>query len=233
MGRGPIRSLCAFRRGSAAGLARLREATAREGVTVGQVALVATASALADRGAVPLDVEVDLRRHAGPAIGDEVVGLYTGGVRVSVDLDRGFWDAARSAGRQLRTLIAWNVPVLVHVAMDASDPRRVLDEAGCDLALPGVAPNVSNVGRYPYPVDHGSLVLREVYGGNGVVPRGAPLMVWLRGLPDGICYNAVGAAPFVSRGTLERVLDSVVALCESPPARKAELAPLARRTLVG
>jgi hypothetical protein len=230
---GPIRSICAFRRGSADGLARLREATAREGVTVGQVALAATASALADRGRLALEVEVDLRRHARPAISDERVGLYTGGVRVDVDLDRGFWDAARAAGRQVRSMIGWNLPAFPHVVLDRADPRQVLDDAGCDPVRPGAAPNVSNVGRYPFPVDHGPLVLRDVYGGNGVVPRGAPLMVWLRGMPDGLCYNAVAAAPFVSRQTLERVLDGVVALCESPPAQGTASTALARRTLVG
>ncbi|MEQ1565915.1 MAG: condensation domain-containing protein [Myxococcota bacterium] len=243
-GAGPIHSIVAFRRGTRAGLRRLTAATHLRRVTVGQLGLAATAFALAtyraevrgdgvgprSRASIPLDLEVDLRRHARPPIADEGVGLYTSGLRVHAAIDGGstLWDVAQDLGRQVNRAMRWGLHTATHAVMDGADPRELLDRAGCDPTAPGTPVNVSNVGRYPFPVDHGPVVLRDVYGLNGAVPRGAPLLIWLRGLPDGLCYNAVGMAPYVSRATLEHLLDQVVSRCENPPEAGLTWADTAR-----
>lgn len=243
-GLGPVRSLCAFRRGTPHGLRRLRVAADRHDVTIGQIVVTAVAHAVGRArievegtgagglGRVPLDVEVDLRNSAGAGLPADAIGLNRGAMRMVADHapQASFWDAVRSTGRQLRSMVGWRIHLVPHVVMNGVDPGALLDDAGADPLLPGAPPTVSDLGRWSRAVDHGGFVLREVYSLQGATLRGSPLTVWARTLPDGLCLNALAAAPFVSRGTLERVTDTVLALCEQPPADAASFADLTPST---
>jgi hypothetical protein len=228
-GAGPMRSVSAFRRGSPAGLRRLRVAAARHRVTVGQVALASLAIALGGGGRVPLDLPVDLRRH-GHGVPGDAVGMYAGGVRIHADLrgDVRFWDVARAVGAQVRALVGWRVHLAPLAVAEAGRPAEALESAGADPIRPGAPPALVNVGRWAHRVDHGPFVLRDVYGASGVAPRGSALTVWVHGLPDGLCLGAVGAAPAVSRATTEAILDRVLDLLEHPVADRVDLAEVGR-----
>jgi hypothetical protein len=215
-GVGVLRSFCAFRRGTAAGLRRLRVACDEHDLSPGEVALAAAAVALMRRrtrqGALELDTHVDLRQRAN--VPPNAVGSWSSPVRVALAQGSRFWDLARSARNQVRGLVSWDVPLLVQVAAERGH-------------LPGSAPLVSALEPWKAGTSYGSFALLEVYALHGMVARGAPLGLWLREMPDGLCIDAVAAGPAVSRATLEQLLDEVLAVCEAPPEAGARLEQVA------
>lgn len=232
-GVGPVRSLCAFRRGTAHGLRRLRVALDRHEVELRAFVTAALALAVAATREdpdlpleVPVDLEVDLRPHA--AFAGDAIGMYRSTVRVGAKVhgDAAFWDTARRIGRRARATAGWRVHLVPHVIADRVDAEALLDEVGADPVRPGAPPAVADPGPWNRRIDHGSFVLRDVFGAEALARRGAPLTVSVRAMPDGVCLSAVGAAPHVGRATLESLIDAIAALCESPPADHATIALL-------
>jgi hypothetical protein len=203
-GVGIFRSCCAFRRGTPAGLRLLRVACDEHDVSPGELALAAAATALQRRrsrpGVLELDMHVDLRQRANIAPG--AVGSWSSPVRVALPAGRGLWELARSARNQVRGLVSWGVPLMVHVAAERGHQT-------------GSAPRVSALERWTAGTSYGSFALLEIYTLHGMVPHGAPLGLWVREMPEGLCLDAVAAGPMLSRATLEGVLDEVLAVCEA------------------
>jgi hypothetical protein len=234
-----VRSVVAFRRGSRAGFARFLATAKAEGTTVGGGFMAAVhfalarharrAGALADGPVtLPIEVEVNLRTRAQPAVRDDAVGFWVGGTRAAFPVARElpFWTVARALSYRVQEQIGWGVPSLVHHAMDGADWYGDLAAAGIDVRANGGAgalANVSNVGRWPHATAFGSAVLDEVYGLNGCCLGGPAVIAWLRSIDGRFTYDTVANAAVVDRGALDLLQDEIVALTEREDTRSLTL----------
>ncbi|MCB9679675.1 MAG: hypothetical protein H6737_31500 [Alphaproteobacteria bacterium] len=216
---GPVRSVCAFGEGTRAGLERLAAACRAHDVTVGGAAMAAASYTVAGLRAersgvlapVAVEVEVDLRRRAVPALPSDRVGFHTGGVRTSTppsDLD--FWGLATWLKDDVERDIRHGLPRFAHALAEHLDwqPRHV----------PGAWVGVSNLGRFPHRMQYGAVRLTGVYGFNGAVPGGPAVMLWLRCVDGRLCFNAVGSAPTVSADELDALGRTFLDMLEHPSA---------------
>jgi hypothetical protein len=230
-----IRSLCAFRVGSAPAWAELRRHCKSERVTVGAAFAAAVQFAVlrfvrrqtgrvpTTRGRIRLPMSMDFNMrtrldHGGPD--DGAIGLFTGvaGIDVPVSPDITFWQLAAALREEAVRQERSRMPALFQGLTDSVfEYEEWLAQNGLDYrALGGVgdAVNISNVGPYPHPNPVGVIRLSNVFGLNGACHSGPYVMFWLRHVDDHLCYNAVGASPACERADVEEMLSDVFDLLD-------------------
>jgi hypothetical protein len=244
-----VGTLCQFRAGNPENWRRIRRKCRERGVTVGGAYAAAIQFAAlrfihkqtgrfeVERGQVnfPMSMDYSLRRLIpGAYLSQAELGLFTGiseiGLKVPARIS--FWDLARTLmGRTLKQLED-GTPLLFHRAAERlGDLERFKESRGIDHKATGgagEAVQISNVGIYPYSVDHRSLRLERVYGCNGATPGGPMLAYWLRSINDHFCYNAVATSPAIDRRDAEALFGGVVALMERCADPNVEALDLAR-----
>ena len=227
---------CYFRAGEHECWRSIREACTRNGVTVGGAFAAAVQFAtlayierktrfipsVNGRIRLPISMDYDMRaRLDGPMPNEEAVGLYTSiadvGVEVPVDID--FWSLATRLSAAARDQARRRYPALFLGATDTVfDLQGTLKRGGVDLGRTGGAGdgiNVSNVGRYPYPQQHGECTLINVFGFNGACASGPMFIFWLRHVNGHLCYNAIAASPACDRENGQWLFDQVCDRMES------------------
>jgi hypothetical protein len=231
----PIETLCAFAAGDRAAWERLQAACKSGGTTVGGAFAAAVQFALcrhmAAQGvalplaggsvALPLSMDYNMRHRLDRGeVDPQAIGLGTSiaDVGIAVERDIAFWSLARRLADSARRQLRLGVPKLFQAVTDAvvdldafwRRHRVELDRTGGA----GEGVNISNVGRYPFPLAAGALRLRDVFGFNGACRGGPAFIFWLRHIDGHLCYNAIGAHPAVARAVLDAVFADVVDLME-------------------
>jgi hypothetical protein len=243
---------CLFRAGHQDNWHRVRAECRARGVTVGGAYAAAVQfAALRDiyrrtgrfdvaRGKVefPLSMDYSLRRLIpGAHAAQEAVGLFTGisEIGVKVPARVGFWELARTLRASTMHQLDDGTPVLFQRAAErVGDLEEFLRSWGIDHAAAGgagEAAQISNVGAFPYPVEHGPLRLDRVFGCNGPTRGGPMFMFWIRSINDHFCYNATATTPAVHRHVAETLFDDVVSVmerCAEADVAMAELSTFVR-----
>jgi hypothetical protein len=243
-----VGTLCQFRAGDPENWRRIRRKCRDRGVTVGGAYAAAIQFAAlhfiykqtgrfeVERGLVnfPMSMDYSLRRLVpGAYLSQAELGLFTGiseiGLKVPARIS--FWDLARTLMGSTVKQLEDGTPLLFHRAAERlGDLERFKESRGIDHKATGgagEAVQISNVGIYPYSVDHRSLRLERVYGCNGAIQGGPLLAYWLRSINDHFCYNAVATSPAIERRDAETLFGAVVALmerCADPDVEALDLA---------
>jgi hypothetical protein len=171
---------------------------------------------------LPISMDFSLRRLIeGASRTQDSIGLFTGVADVGITAPRDvtLWELARRFVANSRLQIHRRVPLLFHKALDSMvDLAAELRSYGVSYEESGgVADgvNVSSVGTYPYPTQHGAFSLRNVFGLNGALSGGPMLIFWLRSVNGRFCYNATAANPACDRARAERIFSYVVDVMEN------------------
>jgi hypothetical protein len=171
---------------------------------------------------LPISMDFSLRRLIdGASRTQPSIGLFTGvgDVGVAVSRDITLWQLAQRFVGSSRGQLEQRVPLLFHKALDSMiDLAAALRSYGVSYQESGgVADgvNVSSVGTYPYPSEHGDLRLENLFGLNGALNGGPMLIFWLRSVNGHFCYNATGASPACTRATVERITAYIVEIMEN------------------
>ena len=230
-----ITTQCVFTQGEKRNWAQLHQQCKAQGVTVGGAFSAAVQFAvcrhLRNSGvalpmaggkiAVPLSMDYNMRdRIDHGRIDAEAIGLGTSiaSVGVKVAADTAFWDLARRIMRNARLQVRLRIPKLFQGVTDTLfDYANFVRRHGIDHGLSGGAGdgvNISNVGRYPFPIEAGPFALRHVFGFNGACRSGPMFIFWLRQVDDHLCYNAIACSPAADRPMLEAIFADIVDLME-------------------
>ncbi len=231
-----VKTLCFFRSGEPDRWQALHTASKTHGVTVGGAFAAAIQRAVVNhlqrigapvpmkRGRVhlPMSMDYNMRtRLDREDLHPQAIGLYTGiaDVGISVPASIGFWDLAGRLSSSAHEQAAKRMPALFQGVADSLPDLAGFSRSNrIDFSTTGgtgESINISNVGRYPWPLTHGEFSLQHVFGFNGACVMGPMLIFWLRHVRGHLCYNAIAASPACERQVAQRIFNEVCQLMEN------------------